>query len=255
MKLKKNMIFLAIVLGMTVSCIMLSTGSASRSSLSVSSRSINPEAASPTVTITTPLNGQTVNGTINITASASSSAGVNRMELKIDNHSVQNKTTTMILTTLVISYLWNTSTYSDGNHTITAWAREVPGGENTATITVKVQNSTPSDYTILYIILIVGGGVVGSLLLIKAVRGRKVKGEKNKPGKPRNIKDFNPQPEPPGKIKEFNPQPEPPGKPREFNPQPEPPGKPGNYKEFNPQPEPPGKNVKMKKKKKQMNRK
>ena len=255
MRKKIDITLVLIVLGITVSCFLPHARAATMNILTMiddngqftsqpsdSNANIGPADLKPSVSITNPLEGQTVNGIINITANGTDDFSLVRLELKLDGQSVKNITTTFN-PHLSVQYLWNTSKYSDGNHTITAVAIDNAAQTGEMTITVNVQNSAPAPPPVNTFLLVglIGAGIVGIFIVTKLVsaHSRKVG------GKPRGK---------PGQVKEFNPQPEPPGKPKEFNPQPEPPGKPGDYKEFNPQPEPPGKNVKLKKKKKMMKR-
>ncbi len=257
MKRKDNLRFLLIILGIVLAGVVTynyATRITPYSTLTVYEDNIVPSAGPPAVSITNPQNGQTVNGIINIIANATASAIMMRMEIKIDGQSVQINTTTTSLLTMTTTFVWNTSAYSEGNHTIFANATDVGGNSGNITIWVIVQNSSINPFVVVGIF---GVGVVALVLVGRAISARKTAGTRS-PGQAGSIKAFNPQPEPPGKsgnIRAFNPQPEPPGKPgnaRAFNPQPEPPGKPGNARAFNPQPEPPGKNVKKMKKKKQI---
>ncbi len=273
LKRKENLGFLLIILGIFIAGVVsrnhaiIPDQDASFPPISVDG--IVPSAGPPVVSITSPQNGQTVNGMVNIISNATAAGIMVRMEIKIDGISVHVNTTTTSLPSMSTAFVWNTSAYSDGNHTIVANATDNGGNSGNITIWVIVQN-----FPVIPVVIISAGiGVVLIAIVIKSVSGRKKAGSR-KPGNAGNIKAFNPQPEPPGKqgrvkefnpqpeppgkqgrVKEFNPQPEPPGKQgrvKEFNPQPEPPGKSGNIKEFNPQPEPPGKNQKIKKKKKQI---
>jgi hypothetical protein len=92
-----------------------------------------------TVAITSPASGSTVAGTITITASASSDAGVLGVEFRIDDASGVEDTTAPYAVS------WNTTGTSNGAHTLTAIARDAAGRSTTsAPVTVTVANdSTP----------------------------------------------------------------------------------------------------------------
>jgi hypothetical protein len=85
----------------------------------------------PTVTITNPNNGATVSGTISITVDASDpDDGTLTPDIYIDG---DFKSTTN-------SYDWDTTTYSDGSHTIYAEATDSGGLSDSDEITVTVNN-------------------------------------------------------------------------------------------------------------------
>jgi len=91
----------------------------------------------PTVTITSPTEGETVSGTITITGTASDSDGtVQSVEVKIDNGAWQTATGTTSW-----SYSWDTTGVSDGSHTI--YARSYDGTDYSTedSVTVTVNNT------------------------------------------------------------------------------------------------------------------
>ncbi|MFX0062256.1 MAG: Ig-like domain-containing protein [Candidatus Hermodarchaeota archaeon] len=94
-----------------------------------------PDTTPPTVSITNPADGATVGGTISVTASASDNVGVDKVEFYIDG-SLQATDTSP-----PYSYSWDTTSYSDGSHTIMAKAYDTSGNTNTDTITVTVDNT------------------------------------------------------------------------------------------------------------------
>ena len=95
----------------------------------------------PTVSISNPLDGQTISGTIMINGTASDPDGneeLRKVEIKIDNGSwitVTGKTSW--------SYEWDTTTVENGNYTI--YAKSYDGEKYSATksVTVKVENNHP----------------------------------------------------------------------------------------------------------------
>jgi predicted transcriptional regulator len=86
----------------------------------------------PTVNITYPGDSQTVNGVVTITGSASDSDGtVQKVEVKIDDGGWQ-----LASGTTSWSFIWNTTTFSDGLHTI--YARSYDGFNYSETKSVQV---------------------------------------------------------------------------------------------------------------------
>jgi hypothetical protein len=98
----------------------------------------------PTVTIDSPQPGSTVAGTITITASASAEAGVIGVEFRIDDASGVEDTTAPYAVS------WNTTSSSNGSHTLTAIARDAAGNRATsAPVTVTVANDdTPTECSV-----------------------------------------------------------------------------------------------------------
>jgi len=96
-----------------------------------------PDTTPPTTSITSPANGATVSGTVNVTASASDNVGVVKVEFYID--SVLSSTST----TSPYTFSWNTTTVANGSHTIFSKAYDAANNVGTsATVTVTVSNST-----------------------------------------------------------------------------------------------------------------
>ena len=89
-----------------------------------------PDTTPPTVKITSPTNGATVSGTVQVAVSATDNAGVTQVAIYIDN--VLEVTDTVAPYT----YSWNTKKASAGTHTITARAFDKAG--NTASASVSV---------------------------------------------------------------------------------------------------------------------
>jgi hypothetical protein len=94
-------------------------------------------ASSPTVSITSPANGATVSGTITVSATASDNVGVAGVQFKLDGANLGAE-----VTTAPYSISWNTTTTSNGSHTLTAVARDAAGNRTTsAGVTVTVSNA------------------------------------------------------------------------------------------------------------------
>jgi len=89
----------------------------------------------PSVNILFPVSGETVRGVTNITASASDSSGIDRVEFWVDNIFITSDT--------VNSYQcsWDTTAVSDGAHVIKVIAYDTQGLSGSEAISVKVHNS------------------------------------------------------------------------------------------------------------------
>jgi hypothetical protein len=102
----------------------------------------------PVVTVTSPQNGAQVSGTVTVSASATDpdNPTVSSMQLFIDSVMVASNTNSN-----TISYSWNTTTYTNGPHSIYAKAYDAAGNVGTSsTINVTVNNTSSQ--------LIVNGG-------------------------------------------------------------------------------------------------
>lgn len=88
----------------------------------------------PTVTVTSPANGNTVSGTTTVTASASDNVGVTSVEFRVDGSLKATDTSAPY------SFNWDTTTASDGSHTITANAFDAAGNSGSDSISVTVDN-------------------------------------------------------------------------------------------------------------------
>jgi len=94
----------------------------------------------PTVSITSPSDGATVNGTVSITGTASDSDGtVQSVEVRIDSGTWQTATGTTSW-----SYSWDSTGVSDGTHTI--YARSYDGTDYSTedSVAVTVDNTAPN---------------------------------------------------------------------------------------------------------------
>src|SRR5256885_2949986 len=94
----------------------------------------------PTVSITSPANGETISGTVPVRASASDNVGVMGVQFFRDGTALGAEDTTA-----PYSVSWNTTTVSDGSHTLTAVARDAAGNRSpvSAPVTVTVSNAPP----------------------------------------------------------------------------------------------------------------
>jgi len=102
-----------------------------------------PDTTPPTVSITSPANGQTISTTVTVSANASDNVGVVGVQFQLDgvNGGAED-------TTAPYSIPFDPTTTSNGQHTITAVARDAAGNRTTsAPVTVTVANAPPPDTT------------------------------------------------------------------------------------------------------------
>ncbi|HMC67541.1 MAG TPA: Ig-like domain-containing protein, partial [Mycobacteriales bacterium] len=94
----------------------------------------------PTVSITAPLNGATVVGTVSINATASDNVGVTKVEFYIDGALASTDTTSPY------SYSWDSTSVANGSHSLTAKAYDAALNVGTsAAVNVTVNNPTGTD--------------------------------------------------------------------------------------------------------------
>ena len=95
--------------------------------------------APPTVSMTAPADGGSVAGTVAVSATASDNVGVVGVQFKLDGANLGAEDTVGPYT-----LNWTTTTASNGNHVLTAVARDAAGNTTTATaVTVMVDNVSP----------------------------------------------------------------------------------------------------------------
>lgn len=100
-----------------------------------------PDTTPPTVSVTSPGSGTTVSATISVTANASDNVGVVGVQFRLDGVNGGSEDTSA-----PYSVSWDTTTASNGSHTIAAVARDAAGNVTTsAPVTVTVSNGPPPD--------------------------------------------------------------------------------------------------------------
>jgi len=98
------------------------------------------DTTAPTVSITAPLNGATVVGTVAINATASDNVGVTKVEFYVDGALKSTDTTSPY------SYSWDSTSVANGSHSLTAKAYDAALNVGTSTaIGVTVNNPTGTD--------------------------------------------------------------------------------------------------------------
>lgn len=93
----------------------------------------------PTVSITYPQNGQTIGGTVNIQVDAQDDRSISKVEFYIDN------TRTYTDAGKPYSWNWDTTQYSEGQHTIKVIAYDSANQTATSQITVTVSKNAQQD--------------------------------------------------------------------------------------------------------------
>jgi hypothetical protein len=92
----------------------------------------------PSVTVTSPAGGAKLSGNVNVTATASDDVAVAGVQFRVDGGNVGSS-----LTAAPYAYVLNSTTLSNGSHTISAVATDSAGNSTTsAAITVTVDNTT-----------------------------------------------------------------------------------------------------------------
>ena len=93
----------------------------------------------PTVGLTAPADGATVSGSTTVTATASDDNGVTSVQFKLDGNDLGPADTTS-----PYSISWDTTTTTNGSHTLTAVATDTTNQTTTSTArTVTVTNTGP----------------------------------------------------------------------------------------------------------------
>ena len=122
--------------------------------------SIAPDSTPPTVSITAPADGATVSGSaVTLSATAADNVGVAGVQFKLDG------TTNLGAedTTFPYSVAWNSTTATNGLHTLTAVARDAAGNTTTsAGVSVTVNNTGPALPDVIVTSLSYAGGIFTS---------------------------------------------------------------------------------------------
>jgi len=99
------------------------------------------ETTPPSISITSPTGGQTVSGTVLISADASDNIGVEGVTFKVDGIGVEAEDTAS-----PYSIYLDTTTFSDGSHTLTATARDAAGNQATSDLVIVTFNNGNNEY-------------------------------------------------------------------------------------------------------------
>lgn len=103
-----------------------------------------PDTIAPSISLTEPASGAAISGTITVSANASDNVGVAGVQFKLDGNNLGGEDATS-----PYSISWNTTTASNGSHTLTATARDAAGNTTTSSgVAVTVSNTAlPADTT------------------------------------------------------------------------------------------------------------
>jgi hypothetical protein len=107
-------------------------GNASETSVNIT---VSNDTTPPTVTVTNPVGGATVAGTVTIGATASDNVGVVGVQFALDGVNLGPE-----ITTGVYELAWNSAAAANGSHVLSVVARDPAGNQQTASITVIVTN-------------------------------------------------------------------------------------------------------------------
>ena len=102
--------------------------------------SVTVDNTAPTVSLSAPAAGSLVAGTTTLTATASDNVGVQSVQFRVDGNNVGAADTTS-----PYSLSLDTTTLSNGSHTLSAVARDAAGNTRTsANVTITVDNAAPT---------------------------------------------------------------------------------------------------------------
>ena len=103
------------------------------------SATVTGDVTPPSVSITSPAGGAIVSGTVTVTATAADTGGVAGVQFRLDGNPLGLEDTTS-----PYSVAWNTTTATNGGHTLTAVARDASANTTTSSpVTVTVNNTIP----------------------------------------------------------------------------------------------------------------
>jgi hypothetical protein len=111
----------------------------------VQNSAITVDGAAPTVSVTAPVNGATVSGTISVSATATDNVAVSGVQFKVDGGNIGAEDTSS-----PYSVNWDTSSATNGAHSVTAVARDAANNSTTSTaVSVSVSNVIVKNTTII----------------------------------------------------------------------------------------------------------
>jgi len=97
--------------------------------------SVVSDTTPPSVSLTAPTSGATVNGLVAVNVSASDNIGVSRVDLVVNGSKLASDTAAPY------GFSWDSSTVPDGNATLIAYAYDTAGNYSSSTLSVKVANT------------------------------------------------------------------------------------------------------------------
>ena len=118
-----------------------------------------PDTTAPTVSVTSPTGGSSIAGTVNLTATAADNVAVAGVRFALDGANVGAEDVTA-----PYSVSWNSTTVTNGSHTVTAIARDSSGNLKTsAAVAVTVANGDTTNPTVSITSPANGASVTGSI--------------------------------------------------------------------------------------------
>jgi hypothetical protein len=119
-----------------------SAGNNTRSAeTTININNVIPDTTPPTLSITSPLNNSTVSGSVNVSATASDSSGISKVEISVDG---LLKST---LTNSPYTYVFDSTSVADGSHTVTAKAYDPSNNATTKSVSITVNNTVQQTKT------------------------------------------------------------------------------------------------------------
>ena len=97
-----------------------------------------PDQTAPTLTLSAPVGGSTLAGTTTLSAAASDTVGVASVQFKVDGSPLGAP-----VSAAPYQQAWDTTSASNGTHTLTAVATDTSGNSATVSTAVTVSNSAP----------------------------------------------------------------------------------------------------------------
>lgn len=97
----------------------------------------------PTASLTSPANGATISGTVNVSCNAADNVAVASVQFQCDGGNLGSADTSAPYT-----YAMNTASFPNGSHTLTAVVRDAAGNQTSASITVNISNTTSGSPTV-----------------------------------------------------------------------------------------------------------
>lgn len=123
------------IIGLVCSLLVACTAT-SQSTTEVGTSPQAVDTTPPSISISAPVSGTNVNGTVTVAASAFDSAGIAGVTFRLDGASLGPEDTTA-----PFSFAWDTTQTTDGVHTLTARARDVAGNVTTSVgVNVTISN-------------------------------------------------------------------------------------------------------------------
>lgn len=99
--------------------------------------SVSTDDVDPVSTLTAPTNGQTVSGSVTVSATATDNVGVTAVDFLVDGTLIDTDTTAAGDTYEVT---WDSTGVSNGNHTLQSRAKDAEGNAGSSTVSVNVDN-------------------------------------------------------------------------------------------------------------------